>query len=203
MKKPFTYTVHPAVAHCQTIIKNMKDKTGKSIEEWAKIVCQSKLEAEQEQAQWLKKEFKLGGGTIELILSHVWQRNFEYSSPEHYIKLADEWVENMYSGSKKQLRPIYETILKTALAFGQDVKISPCKTMVPLYRKNVFAQIKAATKTRIDLGLCLRDVKTPAFLVPTGGLEKGDRITHKVSLSSLDDFNNEIKTWMKKAYDAS
>jgi hypothetical protein len=61
----------------------------------------------------------------------------------------------MFSGPKAGLRPIYAALLKLGLGLGKDAKASPCKTMVPLYRKHVFAQIKPTTQTRIDLGFAL------------------------------------------------
>ena len=65
---------------------------------------------------------------------------------------------------------------------GADVKACPCKTMVPLYREHVFAQIKPTTNTRIDLGFALAHYKgkLPKRIVDTGGLAKKDRITHRI-----------------------
>ena len=85
---------------------------------------------------------------------------------------AEEFVENMYSGGKESLRPIYNELLALGRSLGTDVKVCPCKTMVPLYRKHVFAQIKPTTRTRIDLGLALKDTKVPKRLIDTGGFAK-------------------------------
>jgi uncharacterized protein DUF5655 len=51
--------------------------------------------------------------------------------------------------------------------------------MVPFYRHHVFAQIEPSTRTRIDLGMALKDTKTPKRLIDTGGFAKKDRITHR------------------------
>ncbi len=66
---------------------------------------------------------------------------------------------------------------------------------------HVFAQIKPTTRTRIDLGLSLGDMKTPARLINTGGFEKKDRITRRIPISSLDEIDDEVKRWLKIAYD--
>jgi hypothetical protein len=73
--------------------------------------------------------------------------------------------------------------------------------MVPFYRKHVFAQIKASTNTRIDLGFALGDMKTPKRLIDTGGYEKKDRITRRIEVRSKDDIDDELKLWLKKAYE--
>jgi hypothetical protein len=75
--------------------------------------------------------------------------------------------------------------------------------MVPLYRNHVFAQIKPATNTRIDLGFALAQHKgkLPKRLIDTGGLAKKDRITHRIELKSVDEIDVEVKKWLTAAYD--
>ncbi len=86
-------------------------------------------------------------------------------------------------------------------AWAADVKVCPCQTIVPLYRKHVFAQVKPTTRTRIDLGLALKDTKVPKRLIDTGGFAKKDRITHRIEITSLKDIDAEVKKWLKIAYD--
>jgi len=99
------------------------------------------------------------------------------------------------------LRPLYDKLLETGRKFGKDVRVCPCQTMVPFYRQHVFAQIKPTTRTRIDLGLALKNTKTPKRLIDTGGFAKKDRITHRIEISALGDIDDEVKRWMKVAYD--
>jgi hypothetical protein len=106
----------------------------------------------------------------------------------------------MFSGKKEPLRPIYDRLLKLGLSMGRDVTASPGKTIVPLYRQHVFAQIKPTTNTRIDLGLALGALKTSGRLVSTAGFEKKDRITHRIPISSIEEIDADVKTWLKKAY---
>jgi len=107
----------------------------------------------------------------------------------------------MFAGARAQLRPIYDELLKVGLSVAKDVKACPCKTIVPFYRKHVFAQIKPATNTRIDFGLALGETKAPKRLIDTGGFEKGDRITHRIEITSKADIDGEVKRWLKKAYE--
>jgi hypothetical protein len=72
---------------------------------------------------------------------------------------------------------------------------------VPLYRKHVFAQIKPTTQIRIDFGLALGNLKTPKRLIDTGGHAKKDRITHRFEITSLKDIDDDVKLWLKVAYD--
>ncbi len=113
----------------------------------------------------------------------------------------DTLVEELFSGSKAGLRPLYDELLTIGLALGSDVKACPCKTFVPLYRQHVFAQIKPTTRTRIDLGLALQDTPFNDRLLDTGGRVKKDRITHRIALTSVANIDDEVRSWLKRAYE--
>jgi hypothetical protein len=84
---------------------------------------------------------------------------------------------------------------------GEDVRICPCKTIVPFYRRHVIAQIKPSTRTRIDFGLALGDTKATGRLIDTGGFAKKDRITHRIPITSSAEIDAELRRWLKVAYD--
>ena len=127
----------------------------------------------------------------------------EEDTPEAYLKAAPRYIEEQYAGPKEKLRPIYDELPRLRKSLGDDVRACPCKTIVPLYRKHVFAQIKPTTNTRIDFGLCLTQYKgkLPKRLVDTGGLAKKDRITHRIELRSVAEIDNEVQKWLQTAYD--
>src|SRR6185436_3551489 len=125
----------------------------------------------------------------------------EDGDPDAYLETAERYVEEMYAGPKAALRPLFDALLTLGLSVGADVKACPCKTIVPLYRNHVFAQIKPTTRTRIDLGLALGGTKAPKRLVDTGGLAKKDRITHRIEIAKPADIDDEVKRWLKTAYD--
>ena len=122
-------------------------------------------------------------------------------SPEGYLQLAVQYVEDMFSGGKSGLRPIYDTLLKLGLGVGPDAKACPCQTIVPLYRNHVFAQIKPTTKKRVDMGFALKDTRAAGRLIDTGGFAKKDRITHRIPIANLAEIDDEVKYWLKVSYD--
>jgi hypothetical protein len=121
--------------------------------------------------------------------------------PDVYLDNAERDVEKMFSGGKANLRPLYDKLLKLALKTGKEAKACPCQTIVPIYRNHVIAQIKPTTQTRIDMGFALGDMKPTGRLIDTGGFAKKDRITHRIPISSMEDIDDEIKHWLKVAYD--
>src|SRR6202012_4520750 len=94
--------------------------------------------------------------------------------PELYLQQAVKYVDDMFAGGKAQLRPIFDLLMAEVRKLGADVRVCPCKTIVPFYRNHVFAQANPATKTRIDLGFALPKFtgKIPARLIDTGGKAK-------------------------------
>ena len=119
------------------------------------------------------------------------------------MKAAVRYVKAQYAGPKKKVRPIFDELLTLGKSLGKDVKACPCKTIVPLYRNHVFAQVKPTTNSRIDLGFALTHYKgkLPKRLIDTGGLAKKDRITHRIEITAVEQIDGEVKKWLKTAYD--
>jgi hypothetical protein len=194
------YDVHPSLGLYQSSLAALKQKTGRTLDEWIQLVQKKGPATEKERRAWLKAEHGLGMNYAWWIAEQSVGKGDD-GNPETYLRQAKEFVANMYSGPKESLRPIYDELLKLGRSLGGDVKVCPCKTMVPLYRKHVFAQIKPTTRTRIDLGLALRETKVPKRLIDTGGLAKKDRITHRIEITSAKDIDAEVKKWLKTAYE--
>jgi hypothetical protein len=185
----------------QKWIVELKPKTGRSLEEWIALVKKDGPKDSQARRAWLKSKHKLGNSAW-WIADRAEGKGTKEDSPEKYLATAVQYVEEQYSGKKSALRPIYNELLSLGKSLGPDVKACPGKTMVPLYREHVFAQIKPTINSRIDLGRCFTTCKgkIPKRLIDTGGLAKKDRITHCIKVSSPSDIDGELKTWLRAAY---
>jgi len=182
-------------------VATLKEKTGRSLDEWLELVKKSGPATEKERRDWLKKEHGLGTNSAWWIAERAEGKGAETDDPDAYLRAAEGHVEKMYSGGKAGLRPIYDALLKLGLALGKDVKACPCQTIVPLYRNQVFAQIKPATRTRIDFGFALGARQAEGRLIDTGGYAKKDRITHRIPISSLKEIDEEVGKWLRIAYE--
>lgn len=200
-KKKSIYGVHPGVALTQKWVAELKQKTGRSLDEWLRLIKKSGPKDEKARREWLKTEHGLGTNSAWWLAERAEGKASEVGDSDTYLEAAEGYVEKMFSGSKAALQPIYDEILKTGLKLGKDVKACPCQTIVPLYRKHVFAQIKPTTTKRIDIGFALGDMKAKGRLIDTGGFAKKDRITHRIPLESVNDIDDEVKQWLKVAYD--
>lgn len=200
------YDVHPSVKMLETWIAALKEKTGRSLDEWISFIKKEGPPTEEQRRDWLKKEHGLGTNNAGWFAERSVGKGGDEDSPDAYLKAAAAYVERMYAGPKAGLRPIHDAILKAGRAVAKDVKVCPCQTIVPLFRNHVFAQIKPSTRTRIDLGFALGPLikqgkKIPARLEDTGGYANKDRITHRIPIASVAEVNDEVRKWLKTAYD--
>jgi hypothetical protein len=200
-KEQSLYGVHPGVLMMQKWVGDLREKTGRTLEEWLVLIKKSGPKEEEARREWLKTEHKLGTNYASWLADRAVGKGTELCDPDAYLAAAEEYVEQMFAGGKAALRPIYEALLKLGLRVGEEAKACPCQTIVPLYRKHVIAQIKPTTRTRIDFGFALGDTKAEGRLIDTGGFAKKDRITHRIEITSLKDIDDEVKHWLKVAYD--
>jgi hypothetical protein len=201
-KSSSVYGVHPGVAMAQKWAGELKEKTGRTQEEWVALVKKDGPDGHMNRVKWLKTKHKVGHNSAWGIAERV-DGGGDQDSPEAYLQAAVGYVDQQYAGPKEKLKPIYERLLALGTSIAADVKACPCKTMVPLYRKHVFAQIKPATNSRVDFGFALagHKGKLPKRLVDTGGLAKKDRITHRIEITSAGDVDEDVRKWLKIAYE--
>ena len=195
------YSVHPGVAMVQKWIRDLPVKTGRSLDEWIALVRKSGPTIEKERREWLKQEDALGSNSASWIAERVDGKGYEEDTPESYLAAAEGYVEAMFSEARAALRPVYDELLELGISQGPDVKVCPGKTIVPFYRNHVFAQIKPATNSRIDMGFALGNRPATGSLIDTGGYKKGDRITHRIPITKVSEITTEVRRWFKRAYD--
>lgn len=174
----------------QTMISNMPEKTGKSLEEWKVILKSKNFEKHGEAVRFLKTEHNVTHGFANTIVS--------LSKKDQ--DSVDDLLTNQYKG-KEELKPIYEKLISEISKFGSDITRTPKKGSVSVIRKRQFALIKPATKTRIDLGLKIKEKPTTERLENSGPF--GTMCTHRVKLSSIGDVDQELVGWLKEAYEKS
>jgi hypothetical protein len=195
------YDVHPGVAMVQRWVAELKDKTGKTLEEWQEYIVAHGPKERKQRVLWLKEKSKLGTNYASWLAERADGQPTWDESPESYLSFAPKYVDEMFAGPKAALLPAYYKLLELGRSVGDDVKFCPCRTIVPFYRNHVFAQAKPATRTRIDFGFALGDTKATGKLIDTGGFKKKDRITHCIPITGVDDIDVEVRRWLKMAYD--
>ncbi len=174
----------------QTMINNMPEKTGKSLEEWKKILKGKSFAKHSEGVQFLKTQHGVTHGFANTIVTLSKE---EDRSPQ-------DLVTAQYSG-KENLKPIYDHLISFVNSLGNDITITPKKGSVSIIRKRQFILIKPATKTRIDLGFKLKDKPITERLEHSGPF--GTMCTHRVRLTNETEVDQELKDWIMEAYQKS
>lgn len=172
----------------QTMIDNMPEKTGKSLEEWKEILTEKAFAKHGEGLRYLKTEHGVSHGFANTIVA----------LSKKGAETEEDLVELQYKG-KENLKPIFEELIVFVQSLGEDIIITPKKGSVSVIRKRQFILIKPATKTRIDLGFKLKDKPMTSRLENSGPF--GTMCTHRVRLSELNEVDSELKAWIEEAYD--
>ena len=174
----------------QTMINNMPEKTGKSLEEWKDILKSKAFTKHSEGVKFLKTEHNVTHGFANTIVT---------LSKEETTQ-SEDLVAIQYKG-KESLFPIYEKLIEYVKSLGSDVTIAPKKGSVSIIRKRQFILIKPATKTRIDLGFKLKDKPVTDRLETSGPF--GTMCTHRVKLTEASQVDAELKEWIAEAHSKS
>lgn len=177
----------------QSMIDNMPEKTGKSLDEWLAVVEASGLEKHGDIVKHLKSEHGMTHGFANLV-SQIARQPRDVAPPT-----PDELVSAQYAGAKAGLEPIYQAIADRVTEFGDDVDLSPKKTYVSLRRGKQFGIVKPSTKTRVDVGINLKGVEPTDRLTP--GKSFGGMVSHQVAVTDVADVDDQLIGWLFEAYD--
>ena len=178
--------------YTQTMIQNMPEKTGKSLEVWFKTLDEKQLNAHSDIMAYIKGEHGVTHGYANTV-SLLYRQKAEGGPPSEESLVEDQYAKKM------SLKPLYDHLVTEIECFGPDVEIAPKKSYVSLRRKKQFAIIQPSTKNRIDLGLNL-----DANVESSGCLIKGDKwsgmCSHRIELFNLEDITPEVMGWLREAY---
>jgi Domain of unknown function (DUF5655)/Domain of unknown function (DUF4287) len=180
----------------RAIIRNLPAKTGRTIEDWSRLLrTQGPAGKRKQRIAWLQGEHGLGHGQASTIAD--WTDHPEVFEEPDPAGL----VEAQYEG-KDGIRPIFARLASIIDELGADVAAEPRKTYVAYARGRQFALLQPSSATRLDVGLVLPGAAETERLRPAGPFGSG-RITHRVSLAHEDEIDAQLTEWLGAAYDAA
>ncbi len=176
------------------MIEALKEKTGKSLEEWIAIVKPKNFQKHGEIVKYLKSEHGFTHGYANLVALKT--RETDAGSIDD-----KDLISAQYGNGKEHLKPIYEKLLGIVKGFGPDVEVIPKKSNVSVKAARQFALIQPSTKTRIDLGLKYDDAPDNDRVLDSGSF--GTMCTNRVILTALEEVDDELIALLKEAYSQS
>lgn len=178
------------------MIANFKEKTGKTLDDWLKLVAKSGAKKHGEIVAALKKDHGMTHGFANLVaMKHL------KSDAGSLAEGGADLVAEQYSGEKAALRPLYDAIMKAVMKFGADVEPAPKKAYVSLRRNKQFAILQPSTKSRLDVGINLKGAGAKGRLEASGSFNA--MVSHRVRIERAADIDKELIGWLKAAYDAA
>lgn len=178
-----------ATSQTQTMIDNLPERTGRSLEEWYAVLDSAGTTAHGQSLALLKSEHGVSHGYANLIVTMHRARN---QAPATDAELIDA----QYTGAKAALRPVCDRLVAVARTLGEGVEVAPKKTGVSLRRSKQFALVEVPSASRVQLGFNLRGEPPTDRLRVASGM-----CTHRVDLTSVDDIDDEVIGWLRRAYE--
>ncbi len=173
-----------------TMIENLKEKTGHSLDEWKTVIAKQGIIKHGEIVKFLKESHNITHGYASEIALKVLGSDADSSND------ADSFIESQYKG-KEHLKAFYDKLLDEINNFDGEFEIAPKKTYVSLKRKKQFIILNPASKTRFEIGFNLKGVEAKGKLEN----EKPNGIcSHKINLSDISEIDQEVIDWIKMAY---
>lgn len=181
-------------AEFEKMAENLKDKTGKSLDEWVAVARSSGVEKHGEIIKFLKETHGITHGYANMIAHSLKQ------SAAALHDDRDSLLEQQYTGAKAAMRPIYDRLLQEIMTFGDDIQVVPMLAYVSLRRNKQFACLKPATKTRMDVGIKLKGV-APTERLTEGGFN--GMVSHLVKVTEIGEIDDELIAWLRQAYEGA
>lgn len=176
----------------KTMIENLHKNTGKSLEEWVDVVKKTSLTKHGEIIKFLKSDHGFTHGFANLV-AHK-SKGSDAGSAEN----PEDLITFQYKG-KEELRPVYNLLSESLRKFGKDVQFVPKKAYVSVKRKKQFAIIQPSTKTRVDIGIQLKEYETTDRLIKAGSWNT--MVSHRVKVDSAEQVDDQLIDWIREAYE--
>ena len=175
----------------ETQLRNLQERTGKTLDELRGIVERSGLVKHGELVAMLKKDLGMGHGDANTLVHHL--------KGEQAAPAAETGAPAYYTGARAGLQPIHDAVMARVDKLG-GFEVAPKKTYLSLRRKKQLATLGPATNTQVEVGLNAKDLTPTERLVrlPPGGM-----CQYRVRLTAPGEVDDELFGWIRQAYDAA
>jgi hypothetical protein len=177
------------------VAASLRERTGRSLEEWLAVVERGGPDPLDQRAvrAWLRDEHGVPQNSQWAIATAAAERA-GWVRPD-----VEGYIDGQYAGAKAGLRPIFDGLREIAEGLGDDVSVEGRGGYTPFVRRRQFAAVRAATRTRVDLGLRFeRPPRSPLLAAAKSGLGQS---THKVGLASVEEVTADVAALLREAYE--
>jgi hypothetical protein len=176
----------------QEFITNARAITGKSLEEWLKMVGSSGISKRNDILDWLKKEQGLNHMQAQFVAG-IYLNNGQPVYINENALLDQQFVKCT------EVRPLFEGISARILSSFEGIQLIPKKTYVSFTAKREYAAVNVKPG-EIRLGLDLGEEPFSDRLQKSRLTGPMPRISHMVVLKKLEEFDSQLTQWLTDSY---
>ncbi len=180
----------------QAYLDTIREKTGLGPAEFIELARVKGFLVEGQKAtpvqSWLKDEYGLGPGHSMALVSIFREQVAPPASNE-------ERIDKQFAGARAVWQLAYDELMATVMKFGSDVSVAATDTYISLLRGTGKFAIVATTATRMDVGLKLKGTQPTDRLAAAGNWNT--MVTHRVKLFDGAEIDDELRGWLRQAYD--
>lgn len=195
-----------------TQLANIQTRTGKSLDELARVIHDSGLTKHGELVSMLKSTLGMGHGDANTLVHTVKKSagspvaaSAGAAAPAAAATASaaanDESavLDALYVGPKAALRPIHEAVLAMLRTMG-EFEAAPKKSYVSYRRQRQFCMVGPATNTRVEVGINMKGVDGTDRLE---ALPAGQMCQYKVRVTDVAQVDDELRGWLQQAFNAA
>ncbi len=169
------------------IVRNLKAKTGRSLDEWLVEIKDLTYSDKKECIAYLKDHYGLG---------HFQAQSIHKASVSSATESAQKLDEKSLFKSKVALELYHATRIKIEQT-SSSVRCKPCKTYIPFYARNKFAQIRPTSGVGISVEVYLPEGSNGVIAQPIS--KPKDKMTHSILIKKLSDLDTVFIEIIKDA----
>jgi hypothetical protein len=182
----------------QAYLDTIEAKTGKNPDEFLRLARARGLTGPGAKAddviRWLAEDFGLGRGHA-MALFTLFKQDASPRPP------AADRISALFAGPRARWRPAFDELTAHTRTFGDDVALDPTDSYVSLTRAAHKFAVIAATGQRLDVGIKLAGEPAGGRLSAAGTWNS--MVTHRVRVSDPAEIDDELRGWLRQAYDAA
>jgi len=180
----------------QAYIDTIREKTGLGPADFKKLAEDKGLLGPDAKAgpivAWLADDYGLGRGHAMAL--------FATMKPTRVVDKFDDPMDAHFSGARAHWRATFDALLERVNRFG-DVSLGHTNSYISLLKGKAKFAVVAVTADRLDLGIKLKGAAPEGRFEASGSWNS--MVTHRVRVTSADEFDAELIDWLRKAYDAA
>ncbi len=182
----------------QSQLKNLQQRSGKTLDELLVHIKNSGLTRHGEIRELLKHDFAMGHGDANTLTHYYLGSSAAFTPPSGADDLAAV-IDALYQGDKAALRPVNDSVMAAIHMLGH-FEIAPKKGYLSLRRKKQFAMLGPASRGRIEIGLNMKNMPASERLIPQAA---GGMCQYKVYLNRVEELDDDVKGWLKTAFEGA